>query len=204
MTLSVRSPEDVVNLALVRIGYPMRVSNMFEGSKAANAALDVYAQTRDELLRQNDWGFAQRDIMLTLLKQAPLSGYIPPNTWSTAYPPLPWLFEYGYPQDCLKVRAVKPSPLFVPSFDPQPNIYALSNDVTFNTASKVILCNVPDAVLVYTGQITDPLTWEADFVEGVAAALARRLAATLASLDVEKIEVGDEAQAKAIAEMEQG
>lgn len=204
MVASINTPADVVNLALQRIGYKGRVGNLYDGSAAAKDALDIYAQTRDELLRQNDWGFAERNVNLTLLKFAPPGGYIPPLTWSSQYPPLPWLFEYAYPNDCLKVRAVKSVPLFVPNFDPQPNVFTIANDNALDPPAKVILCNAPDATLVYTGQVTSPALWEADFIEAIAAALGRRLAPTLVNMEAAKIAVSDEMVSKAIAETEQG
>ena len=175
---TVNSPSDVVNLALVRIGHPMRVGNLYDGSKAAKVALDIYGQTRDELLRAGQWGFAERNAVINSIKQAPPGGYIPPTVWTTAYPPIPWLFEYAYPIDCLKVRAVKQVPLFVPSFAPQPNVFSTPNDSALS--AKVIVCNVgPSAALVYTGRVTDPTQWEASFIEAMAAALARRLSVAL-------------------------
>jgi len=204
MPASVNSPADLVNLALVRMGSKVRVNSLFEGSEAAKPALDIYSQTRDELLRQSDWGFAERNITLTLLKQAPVGGYIPPTYWSSAYPPLPWFYEYGYPSDCLKVRAIKPTPIFIPNFDPQPNVFSIANDNSLVPAQKVILSNVPQAILVYTGQVTDMTTWEADFVEAFASALSRRLAPALVGLEAAKLEAQDEAASKNVAEMQQG
>ena len=115
MPASVSSPADVVNVTLQRIGYKLRVGSLYDGSKAANDALDIYAQTRDEVMRQDDWSFAERNVSMTLLKSAPVAGYIPPTTWSTTDPPLPWLFEYAWPDDCLKVRAVKPPTIIIPN-----------------------------------------------------------------------------------------
>jgi|SRR5579864_5490707 len=205
MAASITSPADVLNVALRRIGYKLRVGSLLEGSVAAKVALDIYAQTRDEVLRQDDWAFAERNVALALLKQAPVGGYIPPRVWTGATdPPLPWQFEYSYPVDCLKIRAVKYAPLFLPSFDPQTNLFAIDNDNYYNPARKVILTNVANAVLVYTGQITDPATWEADFVEEIAASLGRRLAPTLANPEMLKLMVGDEAASMQIAETEQG
>ncbi len=200
----VQSPADVINVCLRRIGYKLSVASLYDGSKAAQNALDIYAQTRDEVLRQNDWTFAERNVAMTLLKQAPAAGYIPPLTWSSAYPPLPWMFEYAWPNDCLKVRAVKPVPLFIPEFDPQPHVFGIENDNSLNPPAKVILCNIPSAVLVYTAQVTDPTTWEADFVEEVCGALGRRLSPGLVGLDMAKIEASDEAQAMNAAEMQEG
>lgn len=204
MVASVQSPADVVNVALVRIGFKQRIGNLYDGSEASVQALDVYAQTRDEVLRQFDWGFAERNVGLTLLKQAPPGGYTPPTYWSPIYPPLPWMFEYAYPADCLKVRAVKPTPIFIPEFDPQPYVFSVDNDSSLAPPAKVILCNVPLAILAYTGQVTDPTNWEPDFVETLSAALGRRLAAVLVGLENAKAEVPDEAQAAGVAEAVEG
>lgn len=210
MPASVSSPADVVNLSLRRMGYKLRVGSLFDGSKAANNALDIYAQTRDELMRQDDIaGFAKRTIQPALLKSAPPGGYIPGLTpWDPLlYPQLPYLFEYQYPDDCLKVRALKPVPIFIPNFDPQPNVWEIGNDNTFSTpptSRKVIFCFVAQTALTYTGQVTDPSLWEADFTEAMAATLARRLAPCLVGMEVAKLEAGDEANAMNVAQMNQG
>ncbi len=204
MPASVTSPADVINLSLARIGYPGRVGNLYDGSKAAKKALDLYAQTRDELLRQNDWGFAERNVSPTLLKSAPAGGYIPPVTWTTAYPPLPYLYEYARPTDCLKIRSLKAVPLFLPNFDPQPVTFTEANDTVAPATGQVILCNVANAVLTYTGQVTDPTAWEPDFVETLAAALGRRLAPNLVGMEAAKLLAADEQQSQAVAEMERG
>lgn len=204
MPASVNSPADVINLTLRRIGYNGRVGNLYDGSKAAKNALDLYGQTRDELLRQNDWDFAEVTATLMLLKSAPVGGYIPPVIWSTAYPPLPWLFEYARPTDCLKVRAVKPVPLFLPVMDPQPHVFSLGFDDTLNPPAQVIMCNVPAAILTYTGQPTNPATWEADFVEALAAALGRRMAPNLVGWEAAKLLAVDEKSSQQVAETEQG
>jgi hypothetical protein len=140
MTSAVTWPEDVVNLALMRIGYEFRVNNLFEGTKHATVALNIYAQTRDEMLRGFDWSFAERNVAMTLLKQAPAGGYFPPNMWSPAYPPVPWLYEVTYPVDALKIRAVKNVPIFLPDFDPQPWQFSVDNDNALAEPSKVVLC----------------------------------------------------------------
>jgi hypothetical protein len=201
MALVITNPSDMVNLALTRIGRKDYIGSIYEGSEAAVVALRIYSETRDEMLRAYDWGFAERNINMTLLKQAPTTGYFPPNTWNPATnPPPPWLFEYTYPSDCLKVRAVKPVPLYVLNFDPQPNVFAVENDNNFTPAQKVILCNVPAAMLVYTGQVTDCTTWEADFIDAFASKLGLRLAPALANMDAAKMEASDAAQSVTAAE----
>ena len=205
MAFVINTPEDVLNLTLRRIGYKHRIGSIWEGSEAAKQALDIYGQTRDDLLRNGDYGFAERNINAVLLKQAPVGGYFPPNLWNGINnPPPPYLFEYQYPQDALKIRSVKPVPLFVMNFDPQPNIFETPNDNYFNPPQKVIVCNVPNAMLVYTAQVTNPQTWEVDFTEELAEALGRRLAPVLANMDAAKMEAAAEGQSKAENDMERG
>ena len=196
MTASVQSVADIANIALSRIGHPIRLGTLYDGSVAAKKILDIYSQTRDELLRQEDWEFSERTVALTLLKSAPAAGYIPPTVWSSSYPPLPWLFEYAYPTDCLKLRVVKPQPFFLPVVDPQPNVFRIVNDST-QTPARVILCNVQSAIANYTAQVTDPTAWDVGFVEAMVASLCRRLAPVLGQIDqgkaeVQKAEAGDE------------
>ena len=189
MAASVTSPADVVNQALQRIGQPLRVGSLYDGSMPAKNALVIYGQTRDELLRQDDWGFAERNIQLTALKWAPLNGYVPPNVWTPmSCPPLPWLWEYAYPADCIKVRCIKQAPLFNASPDPMPNVFRIVNDNALVPPQRVIVTNVANAVCVYSAQVTDPATWDAGFVEALVASLARRLSASLALLDQGKAE----------------
>lgn len=205
MVAVIQSPEDICNAALARVGWRgPRIGSLYDGSMVAKTALDIYGQTRDELLRQNDFDFAERSVSLTLLKFAPDGGYGPGNEWNNTFPPPPWVYEYAYPTDALKVRALKPEPTFLVDYDPQPFVFSVANDQAFNPPAKVILCNVPKAILIYTGQVTDPADWEADFTELMAAALGRRLAPKLAGLDAAKLMAQDEAQALATAEREQG
>jgi hypothetical protein len=203
MTSSVQSPADAINIALRRIGHKLRIGSLYEGSEAARKAIDFYGQTRDALLRSGDWGFAQRDVALTLLKKAPPGGYMG-QPWTSAYPMLPYLFEYTYPSDCIRVLSIKQTPIFVPNFDPQPNVFSVDNDNSYTPAMKVIVCNVPQAILCYTGRVTDPSNWEADFTEALIDDLARTLAAGFASEDYVKLEAAVAQSEAQTAEAEQG
>lgn len=205
MASVVTNPADVVNLAMIKLGRNERVGSLYEGSKWAKAALSIYGQTRDALLCAGDYGFAERNVNATLLKQAPSGGYTPGNPWNGAtYPAPPWVFEYTYPSDCLKVRSVKPIPVFVMNFDPQPNVFAIENDNFYMPAQKVILCNVPNAQLVYTAQVTDLTTWEADAVDEFADSLARGLALALANMETAKFVAAEQGQAASTAMTEEG
>lgn len=204
---SLSTPADIVNVALTRIGYRSSIGHLYDGSEAAILALNLYGQTRDEMLRSSDWDFAQRTVALTLLKSAPAGGYVPGwSPWNPATnPPVPWLYEYGYVDDCLKVRAIKPTPIFAgPNFDPQPHTFSISNDNAFSPPRRVILTNVADALMVYTGRVTDPSVWAVDFAEALTNALGERLAPALATLQAAQMEAAEGAVTKSMASMEQG
>jgi hypothetical protein len=191
-----------VNLSLARIGYKGRIGSLYDGSIAAKKSLDVYSQTRDQLIREGDYEFAERSISATLQKQAPAS-YVG-VTWSNAYPCLPWLYQYAFPSDCLKLRSVMATPVFVPNIDPQYNVFSIDNDDSFSPSQKVVNCNVPNAIFIYAAQVTDPQAWDVSFVEAFAAALGRRLAPALMGLDAAKMEISDEQAEAQLASSQKG
>jgi hypothetical protein len=198
---SVSSVEEVCNLALDRIGYLEAIGDIYEGTLAARVALRTYAQTRDELLRLLRPPFSRRNTTLSLLKTAPAGGYSL-NPWTSAYPPPPWIYEYGYPADCLDLHAVRETPVVIPSFLPTAKLFTIANDASFVPAVKVVLTNVPAAIAVYTAQVVDMSTWEATFVEAMVAALGRRFGQALgAGGDAVKGEAAEE-QAAAGASMQ--
>ena len=201
MTAALSSPADLCNLALGRMGYRLRIGSLYDGSVAAKKFLDAYSQTRDELLETNDYDFSERTAALALLKSAPQGGYFPPTPWDpNTNPPYGFAYEYTYPSDALKIRIVKPAGLFLINADPQPNSFQLANDSGYTPARRVILCNVANAVATYTAQVTDSTTWNVTFCEALAAALARRLAASMVGLDAAKLEASDEQVETSIAE----
>lgn len=128
MATVIQTAADVVNVALARIGYKLRVGNLYDGSDASQIALSIYGQTRDDLLRDGEWQFCQRNVLATLLRAAPAGGYWPGAGWNSATnPPLPFLYAYAYPSDCLKVRILKASTGFLPNMAPLPTLFQIAN-----------------------------------------------------------------------------
>lgn len=162
------SVEQIVNQALTRVGWPEPVNNIYEGTRQARAALDIYSQTRDQLLRQTDWGFAEKIAAATLSGQAA---------------PAPWSVQYSYPADCIRLRNLFNAGYLADKNNPLPVLYTVASDPV---AGKVILCNAAAATLVYTAQILNPAKWEPLFVESLVLALGERLAAALAAITAEK------------------
>jgi hypothetical protein len=201
---ALQSPADLCNLALVRMGYKLRIGSLFDGSTAAKKFLDVYSQTRDELLEVGDYDFSERTLALTLLKSAPQGGYFPPVNWDpTTNPPFGFAYEYAFPGDAIKIRSVKPPALFLINADPQPHSFKLANDGGYNPPQRVVLCNVGNAVATYTAQVTDPVTWNVTFCEALAAALERRTAAALIGIEAAKMAASDEQVETSLAQTDE-
>jgi hypothetical protein len=178
--------EDLVNDALKQISYPRLIGDIYEGSPASIAALQIYSRTRDQLLQQGRWPFAKREVALVAV-----TGQTPPN---------PWAFEYTYPSDCLRVRYVKAGPLTGGgrSLDPQPVLFSVWNDQRPATPVRAILSDQSAAILVYTGKITDPAAWEPGFTRAFVDVLAKKLSFPLAkSADIIKARLGLSEQSKA-------
>lgn len=176
MTVSISTPADVINISLVRLGVRKRIGNLYDGSPQAQKALDIYAQTRDAVLREADWNFSQK---IAAAVAAP--GSIAPI-------PL-YAYVYTYPSDCLKVRNMYAASYLADTNNPVPVLWAVGDDPVNGT---VVWSNGQTATLIYTARVTTITQWEPLFVEALAAALSRRLAPVLASLDLVKIETDDE------------
>src|SRR5690349_17234784 len=105
------SATDVVNQALDEVGAP-EIPELYDGSKEARVALRHYGPTIRALLRSAHWNFARKMAPLDLAKDASnADGTVPTDV------PQPWLYEYLYPQDCVKARFV---PWLSPPIDEEP------------------------------------------------------------------------------------
>jgi hypothetical protein len=156
MTAAMQGPQDIINAALRHAGLKYSVGNLFDGSDAARAALDVYGQSRDALLKLQSWQFAQRQAQLSV---APVSAIIP------------WQYEYVLPADFLEVRALIPSGTTSPELNPADILFTVFND-SRATPSRVLLTNQSPAILLYTAQVTDMTQWDVGFAEALINELA--------------------------------
>ena len=156
---------DICNLALLRLGTRSSIASFTEGSVEANACFRVYALLRDMLLASHQWSFATHRVILADLGQAPDG----------------WTHRYAYPQDCLRARSIRPVPgqasLNVIPFE-------VSGDVNGQgEAIKVILCNIPNAELIYTSRLHSPDLFPPHFVEALSWIIAAELANALSGDD---------------------
>jgi hypothetical protein len=70
------------------------------------------------------------------------------------------------------VRAVRPTPVVIPSFNPKPWVFVVANVTVGTVQQKAVLTNLGNAQAVMTGQITDPSLFEPGFTQALINALA--------------------------------
>jgi hypothetical protein len=149
------SPADICNIALKRLGQATIV-NLLDGSDQASALLPIYATTRDRLLRELEWNFAQFRVALASdPTKTPTFGY----RYSYPLPTLPY---------CLKVNETYPCDAD----------YRIENtaDSTGKVTGRVMVTSEAAMQIRYTGQITDEAQFDASFVEAFASDLAAQVA----------------------------
>jgi hypothetical protein len=179
----VTSPVDICQEALNEIGSRSTLTALNDPTPQAQACQRAYDPMRKALLRAAPWGFSRKQLFLTQLK----------NAASDASMPFPWMYEYGYPSDCLKMRYT----LQVPNGYPFPTTVApatgdsllfpvyptsrrakflLSTDLdAYGKNQKVILSNLTQAIGVYSYDVQDPDLFDSMFWEALVALIAEKL-----------------------------
>lgn len=153
---------------------------------AAQTAAALYQQQVNSIFRAANWNCARRQGDLTLLKARIGAPENPSGT--LPQPPYPWLFEYAYPNDCLKVRFVMPLPGMPTAGQAplmtnggvnygmgadtrMPFVPAIDTDANGNQI-RVILTNACKAQAIYTGRIDNVDLWDDQLKNAVVGALA--------------------------------
>lgn len=182
---------DICNMALSEIGTQSTIASFVEESNEAVQCALWYDTMRKRLLRAAQWGFARRQVVLTLL------GDLIPDDSS----PYPYLFKYRYPSDALKIRyilcpppvlnnSVAPSvglPIGPPSWlaPSRANRFIVASEVIETVDTKLILTNVGEindvladaggAIGVYTADVEAVGVFDELFIGALASALAYKL-----------------------------
>lgn len=174
------SQVQIANLALDVIGTRSTIASLDEDSNEANAISRHWDNAVDCCLRSAHWNFARRQVALTLLQDGTQGQSVP----------LPWLYEYAYPSDCVLFRQLMPTmqvnpvtavgiPAPVVAYGPTPRVL-VGTDLDINGNSiEVILTNQPQAIGVYTFRNSNTAMWDALFVEELAAYLGSRVCLAL-------------------------
>lgn len=94
-------PADIANQALDAAAVDFTIGDLQEGTRPAQVVLRWYGQCLRQLLRSANWSFARKTADLTLLADS--TGNTP-NVGTVV--PQPWVYEYQYPIDCMKLRFI--------------------------------------------------------------------------------------------------
>lgn len=150
----------ICNLALSNIG-KTNISSLGEAGAEAKACNQFYEHCRDILLQSYPWRFAGKTQALAEL---------------TNDKPGAWGYAYTRPNDCLKVRWVRPEYSLI---DPQPQLLQDETGYPHDVDGGVIYCNLSPAFLRYTWRLTDPSRFSPLFVDALSWHIAVRLAMPL-------------------------
>ena len=184
------SPTDIVNQALDSMGVNTPIQGISpaapSNSVVAQVASRNYQTQVDAIFRSANWNCTRQQAALNLFAAAAGTPENPSGT-SLPIPPVPYLYEYAYPPDCLKLRFVIPTLLQTVNEVPimtttslgawpraqtaipfTPNI---SQDANGNDV-RTILTNARGAQGIYTKRVTNPDLWDSQLKTAVIATLA--------------------------------
>ena len=172
------SDVDICNAALGELGVSGLVTSLAPPTGTAYATLcaTLYPMARDSLLEMHTWTFATKRVSLALLSETP------PNSWS---------YAYAAPTDALNFLAVLDPdatddysqglvqygniagiyPQNVGVYTTKP--YETETDASGNV---IVYTNQTDAVLRYTGRVTDTTKFSPMFTESLVKLLKSKLA----------------------------
>lgn len=185
---------DIANLTLVRLGVSKKLGNVdTDNSVESRTILSVFDAERDYILRDFAWPFATAYATLALVVG---SSDAPVN--------YDWIFAYGYPTDCWKVRRIVTP---AGQRDTHPPRFKIGR----GTSGRLIYTNQDLAQIEYTVKVTDPDEFDPIFASALAWRIGMSVAAPLSRIQnvIQTCTAGYEmdlqrAQAAALNESQQG
>lgn len=142
------SEVQICNVGLIALGVNPILS-LSDNSKAARECKAIYADKRDELLRNHDWSFAVHRTVL-----AP----------DVAAPAFEYTYQFTQPADSLRLVSVTD---------------ALRNDLVYILEGGKILCDYDTIYVRYVQQVTDPIKMDTSFRQTLSMVIAKELAIPL-------------------------
>jgi hypothetical protein len=157
------SKVEVCNIALARIGASQTIADIDEESESAAACALFFDICLEATLRDWAWPFANRTADLAQVAAAPNSD---------------WGYSYRLPVDCvraIRIRTGDRNDTVPPPFE-----------ATTDSSGGLLFCDLEAVELQYTGLVTTPSLWQADFISALAWRLAWEIAAPLARSDSQR------------------
>lgn len=180
---------DICNMALSDCAARATITDLNDGSPAANACKLWYDRMRRSLLRTAHWGFAR-----TQNSMSQIGDLVPDNT-----SPYPWLWQYLYPADCIRFRYILAPPIVLPANVTSPPQTGIAiPGPTFMTPSRnnrwlltqgvdgdgnpvrSLVSNIQAAIGVYTRDETNTELFDDLFVLALESALSYKICNSVA------------------------
>jgi hypothetical protein len=170
----VATPVDICNLGLSHIGARAQIVSISppDGTVESGYCARFYPLVRRELLELQPWTFAAKRVALSQVTN--------PSTI--------WAYAYALPADCVRARRVLPLALAdsysitLLSYEEHfPNdlvqtVFSERGGSPYEIEGSMLLTNEPDAVLIYTREVTDSNTFSPRFVIAAGMLMASYLA----------------------------
>lgn len=169
---------EICNLALSRLGTRASIASIDEASVEARLCKAGYANCRDTLLRDFDWGFARRIETLAERDEDPPAGFS---------------HVYSLPNRCVRFRGLWAGPR--PSLAPADWALGSIGDSSGNDA-VAIFANTAQATGLYTRAIENTELFSASFVAALSWRLAEMIALPITNKESLADAVARRAQAK--------
>lgn len=167
---------EIANMALGHIGVKRTIAALTDDEVDAQVLNSHYSSALETALAKVDWPFARRRVDLVA---------------RVGTAPLPWAYQFEYPDQTVSVRAVR--------IDDQAQQRPREDFIPFviedTDTGQIILCDVEEPTLIYTGNLTDTTKYPPDFSFYLSWVLAARIARPLAGGDKQM-----EAQAEQMAD----
>lgn len=166
-----RSEVDICNQALTAVGVSQFIQSLNENSLQAVVLRQFYHQTRDQVLEEFPWNFADSYVQLQ----------------DIGSPPTGWGYRYRYPSDCVNAREIHlpyasgPSGIVWTHPDKASPCSRFAVVEDEQSGGKAIITNLAGAALHYTKRIINPALYSAKFVDAFAYLLASKVAAPLSA-----------------------
>lgn len=184
------SDTEICNQALSLAGVRTQIASLTENSPSAKACLLFYANTRDALLREAQWNFANTFVTLALrvaLPGTPESVAVGGTVWLDTYPAPGWNYEYAYPANCIVTRQVIPQGQWAAFLARAQTIgpwkavaeFAVPFEISSKSGETVINSNAQQGILCYTRRVENDAQWDPQFREAMVARLAYKIAVPL-------------------------
>ena len=152
----------ICNMALSHI-QSKQISNLDTDNGDEGIACRLfYSVARQDILSRFDWSFARRSLQLTINTQSPQN---------TKYE-----YQYLRPADAISIRKLTHESDETSLIDYEQGIYV---NPAGNAEQRIILCNYPDVLCVYTRDVTSNALFSPGFTLALSYRLAMELCAAL-------------------------